>query len=69
MPHAAAVHLTWQGVGASAEVVGGDPLSDTFIAEYRLRGRLVGAVAASSAAALLPYRRELADSMKASLVG
>jgi 3-phenylpropionate/trans-cinnamate dioxygenase ferredoxin reductase subunit len=63
-----------QGVGLTAladsvEVVGGDPLSDTFSAEYRLRGRLVGAVAAGSAAALLPYRRELADSMKVSLVG
>ena len=53
---------------ASVEVVDGDPFSDAFVAEYRLRGRLVGAVGAGSAAALLPYRRELAESMKASLV-
>jgi 3-phenylpropionate/trans-cinnamate dioxygenase ferredoxin reductase subunit len=53
-----------QGVGLpghadTVEVVDGDPAADTFVAEYRRDGALVGAVAAGSIQALLPYRREL----------
>ena len=48
-------------------VVSGDPEGDVFVAEYRRRGHLVAAVAAGSAAALLPYRRELAERLRSAL--
>ncbi len=62
-----------QGVGLTALadeaiVVDGDPAGDSFVAEYRSAGRLVGAVvggAAGSVTALLPYRRELSRLLRA----
>lgn len=55
-----------QGVGLppladDVVTVDGDPAGDNFLAEYRLEGRLVGAVGAGSPKALVPYRRELAQ--------
>jgi 3-phenylpropionate/trans-cinnamate dioxygenase ferredoxin reductase component len=61
-----------QGVGLPSyaddvTVVDGDAAGDTFVAEYRRHGDIVGAVVGGAAAALLPYRRELAERLRSPL--
>lgn len=55
-------------LGDEVDVVDGDPASDRFVAEYRRDGIIVGAVAAGSAKALLPYRAQLQKTMGPPLV-
>jgi NADPH-dependent 2,4-dienoyl-CoA reductase/sulfur reductase-like enzyme len=55
------------GLADTVDIIEGDPSGRRFVAEYRLNGELVGAVAAGPATLLLPYRQTLANRMQASI--
>jgi 3-phenylpropionate/trans-cinnamate dioxygenase ferredoxin reductase subunit len=63
-----------QGVGFPSvaddmSVVSGDPASGEFLAELHRSGQLVAAVSAGGPRALLPYRRELAATLREPIAG